>query len=174
MPDESSECSDPGSTPPRRGGETPPPDEDLTELLARVPFVVGQLRRMEPPPGVFRAMFEQHGLGPRHSRVVMVVAFRDELSVSAVAQALDVSLPAASLLIGELDRAGLLIRVEDARDRRRTLVRVDPVYEQAARAWLEARVAPWRATLARMSPRDRVGFLEGWRILHAELTTGTG
>ena len=173
MPDESSECSDPGSTPPRRGRETLPPDDDLTELLARVPFVVGQLRRMEPPPGAFRDRFSQHGLGPRHSRVLMVVTFRAELSVSAVAEALDVSLPAASLLIGELDRAGLLTRVEDVRDRRRTLVRVHPVYEQAAQAWLESRVTPWRATLARMSPRDRVGFLEGWRILHAELTASS-
>jgi DNA-binding MarR family transcriptional regulator len=87
---------------------------------------------------------------------------------------LGVSLPAASLLIGELDRAGLLTRVEDARDRRRTLVRVHPVYERAARAWLESRVAPWRATLAQMSPRDRVGFLEGWRILQDELDAGPG
>lgn len=187
MPDESSECCDPGSIPRRRVRESPPdddrvrespPDDDLTdddeltELLARVPFVVGQLRRMEPPPGPFGERFPQHGLGPRHSRVLMVVTFRGELSVSAVAEALDVSLPAASLLIGELDRAGLLIRVEDVRDRRRTLVRVHPAYEQEARAWLEARVAPWRATLAQMSPRDRVGFLEGWRILQAELNNG--
>jgi DNA-binding MarR family transcriptional regulator len=165
------ECPDPGSIPPStaaRAGTLP--DGDLTELLARVPFVVGHLRRMKPPPDTFRAMFEQHGLGPRHSRVMMVVTFRAELSVSAVAQALNVSLPAASLLIGELDRAGLLTRVEDARDRRRTLVRVHPVFEPAARAWLESRIAPWRTTLARMSPRDRVGFLEGWRILQAELT----
>jgi DNA-binding MarR family transcriptional regulator len=151
-------------------GTSPAPDDGLTELLERVPIVVGLLRRMEPPLGPFREAFAQNGLGPRHSRVMMVVAFRDELSVSAVAEALDVSLPAASLLIGELDRAGLLTRVEDVRDRRRTLVRIHPVYEQAARAWLELRVRPWRATLSRLSARDRVGFVEGWRVLHAELT----
>ena len=145
------------------------PDQDLHELLARAPSVVGLLRRMQPPPGPIREAFEASGLGPRHSRVLIVVCFRRELSVTAVAEHLDVSLPAASLLIGELDRAGLLTRVEDSRDRRRTLVRIHQDYEDAADEWLEARAAPWRATLARLSPRERQGFLEGWRILHSEL-----
>jgi DNA-binding MarR family transcriptional regulator len=171
MPDELYECGNPGPISSRRASEPSLSDDDLTDLLARVPLVVGQLRRMEPPPGTFRDTFAAHGLGPRHSRVLMVVMFRGELSVSAVAKALDVSLPAASLLIGELDRAGLLIRVEDARDRRRTLVRVHPDSEREARGWLEARVAPWRATLAQLSPRDRRAFLAGWRILQTELAT---
>lgn len=144
-------------------------DDALNELLARVPSVVGLVRRMEPPPGAFAKVFSAHALGPRHSRVLMVVSFREELSVTEVAEQLDVSLPAASLLIGEMDRAGLLTRVEDARDRRRTLVRIHPLYEAAAAAWLEQRVRPWRATLARLSPSARAGFLEGWRILHGEL-----
>lgn len=144
-------------------------DDALNELLARVPSVVGLLRRMEPPPDTFQKVFNAHALGPRHSRVLMVVSFREELSVTEVAEQLDVSLPAASLLIGEMDRAGLLTRVEDARDRRRTLVRIHPAYESAAAAWLEQRVRPWRTTLARLSPGARAGFLEGWRILHGEL-----
>jgi DNA-binding MarR family transcriptional regulator len=146
-----------------------PHDDGLDELLNRVPAVVGLLRRMEAPPGRFRDAFDAHGLGPRHSRVLLVVCLRRELSVTAVAEHLDLSLPAASLLIGEMDRAGLLTRVEDARDRRRTLVRIHSDYEELAQEWLNERVRPWRATLARLSPRAREGFLEGWRILHAEL-----
>ncbi len=144
-------------------------EHELRDVLHRVPAVVALLRRMEPPPATLRDIFDAHELGPRHSRVLMVVAFHDELSVSEVAEHLDISLPAASLLVGELDRAGLLIRVEDSRDRRRTLVRVRSVYEPAALAWLEMRIAPWRATLSRLSRRDRAGFVEGWRILYSEL-----
>ena len=169
MPVDPSETPGPTRSSPRRGGDQL--DDGLTELLGRVPVVVGLLRRMEPPPGVFGRTFHEHGLGPRHARVLMVVSFRIELSVSAVAEQLDVSLPAASLLIGELDRAGLLTRVEDPRDRRRTLVRIHPLYVEAAAHWLEQRVQPWRATLSRLSARDRVGFIEGWRILHHELTS---
>lgn len=168
MPVDRSESPAPGGSPALRAGDHT--DDGLNELLSRVPTVVGLLRRMEPPPGVFASKFDDHGLGPRHARVLMVVSFRAELSVSAVAEELDVSLPAASLLIGELDRAGLLTRVEDPRDRRRTLVRMHPLYEEAARRWLEQRMQPWRATLSRLSARDRVGFVEGWRILYAELT----
>jgi DNA-binding MarR family transcriptional regulator len=159
--------SEPSELP--HSGSSRAPDDGLHELLSRVPIVLGLLRRVDPPPTRFSAVFARHDLGPRHSRVILVVALRDELSVSAVAEALDVSLPAASLLIGELDRAGLLTRVEDARDRRRTLVGIRPEYETDAQAWLELRMRPWRQTLARLSARDREGFIEGWRFLEAEL-----
>jgi DNA-binding MarR family transcriptional regulator len=166
-PDAGSPLGEPASDPPVAAASL---SEGLNDLLGRVPSVVSLLRRMEPPPGRFGPVFDEHALGPRHSRVVMVVCFRGELSVTAVAEELDVSLPAASLLVGELDRAGILTRVEDARDRRRTLVRIHPIYEEAAEAWLEQRVRPWRDTLTRLSPGARAGFVEGWRILHAELS----
>lgn len=173
MPAEPSESYRRDLTPPAdAAGRSALFETELRDILLRVPSVVALLRRMDPPPAALGDIFDAHGLGPRHSRVLMVVAFRDELSVSEVAVQLDISLPAASLLIGELDRAGLLIRVDDSRDRRRTLVRVRPVYESAVLAWLELRVAPWRATLSRLSSRDRAGFVEGWRILHAELAEG--
>ncbi len=156
-------------SPSREPGTDASGADGLSELLARVPSVVALLRHMEPPPGRFGPPFVEHALGPRHSRVLMVVAFHGELSVTGVAEELDVSLPAASLLVGELDRAGVLTRVDDTRDRRRTLVRVHPIYEEEAAAWLELRIRPWRATLAQLSPAARNGFIEGWRILHSEL-----
>ncbi len=170
MPVEPSESCHPDLTPSGAGAAVDASIEHaLQDVLHRVPAVVALLRRMEPPPATLRDIFDAHELGPRHSRVLMVVAFHGELSVSEVAEHLDISLPAASLLVGELDRAGLLMRVEDSRDRRRTLVRVRSAYQPAALAWLEQRVAPWRATLSRLSSRDRAGFVEGWRILHSEL-----
>ena len=143
-------------------------DEDLHELVGYIRPVLGALKRGAPPPAIFEEAFHSGSLGPRHSPVVMVVAFERELSVSDIAERVDLGLSTTSLLVGELSRAGILERIEDERDRRRTLVRLSEAYREAADAWLQDRLIPLRRTLERLTPEARAQFLEGWRVLREE------
>jgi DNA-binding MarR family transcriptional regulator len=146
-------------------------DADLQELARSIRSIVGSLKRGPAPPAMFHEPFENGSLGPRHSPVLMTVAFEGELSVSEIAERLDLSLSTTSLLVGELSRAGLIVRTEDERDRRRTLVRMADGYREAADSWLHTRLTPLRRTLERLSPAARGGFLEGCRILSEEIAS---
>jgi DNA-binding MarR family transcriptional regulator len=149
-----------------------PPGEDvdaaLQELLQRLRPVVTALKQSGPPPDDLHAAFHDADLGPRHGVVLLSVTLRGELSVSELAERLALSLSTTSLMVGQLSRAGLLERVEDPRDRRRTLVRVNETYREGLTAWLIDRIGPLRRTLQRLTPTQRAGFLEGWRILEEE------
>ena len=63
-------------------------------------------------------------------------------TVSELAEAIGVSLPAASKLTTELEAHGLVHRSEDPDDRRRTVVALDPATAEHVRAWLAARDRP--------------------------------
>jgi len=145
-----------------------PLDWEMRELMRRMRPVLEGLKRGPPPPAVFEEAFKRGSLGPRHAPVLIVVALEGEPSVSDVAERLGLSLSTTSLLVGELNRAGLLDRTEDENDRRRTLVRMNDRYDADARAWLEERLGPFRRTLERLSPAARANFLDGWRILEEE------
>lgn len=143
-------------------------ESDLHALVLHIRPVIAALKRSGPPPAIFEAAFKSGSLGPRHAPVVMVLAFEGQLSVSAIAERIGLGLSTTSLLVGELDRAGLIARSEDPRDRRRTLVALGERYREAADEWLRVRLTPLRRTLERLSPEERRGFLQGWRILHEE------
>jgi DNA-binding MarR family transcriptional regulator len=142
----------------------------LRALVSEIRPVVGALKRSGPPPAIFREAFHNGALGPRHAPVLLTVALEGQLSVSEIAERLGLSLSTISLLVGELDRAGLLARSEDPSDRRRTLVGLADGYREAAESWLQERIAPLRRTLERLPPRQCEGFLAGVRILREEMT----
>lgn len=145
-----------------------PLDWEMRELMLRMRPVLAALKRGAPPPAVFEEAFKRGSLGPRHAPVLIAVALEGELSVSDIAERLGLSLSTTSLLVGELNRAGLLDRTEDENDRRRTLVRLNERYNADALAWLRERLDPFRRTLARLTPPARANFLDGWRILEEE------
>jgi DNA-binding MarR family transcriptional regulator len=149
-------------------------EAELAELIRSIRPVIAALKHAGPAPAIFEEAFARGALGPRHAPVLMMLAHEGQLSVSEVAQRLGLSLSTTSLLVGELDRAGLIVRVEDERDRRRTLVQLAEGYREAAEEWLQERMTPLRNTLARLSPEARAGFLEGWRILREETLRSLG
>jgi DNA-binding MarR family transcriptional regulator len=149
-------------------------EAELAELIRSIRPVIAALKQAGPAPAIFEEAFSRGALGPRHAPVMMMLAHEGQLSVTEVAERLGLSLSTTSLLVGELDRAGLIVRVEDQRDRRRTLVQMAEGYREAAEEWLQERVAPLRNTLARLSPEGRAGFIEGWRILREEIEGSLG
>jgi DNA-binding MarR family transcriptional regulator len=141
---------------------------DLNELVSYMRPVFGALKRGGPMPPSFAEAFDRAALGPRHVPVLMTVTLAGELSVSDLAEQLNLSLSTTSLMVGELARAGMLERSEDEKDRRRTLVRLNEAYHEGVAEWLQERLEPLRRTLERLGPRARANFLEGFRIMAEE------
>jgi DNA-binding MarR family transcriptional regulator len=82
-----------------------------------------------------------------------------------------------SLLVNDLNRAGLLDRREDEHDRRRTIVSVPSEHRRLLTRLADERIALVRRTFARLDPDARSHFVEGLRILveeSAALGAGAG
>jgi DNA-binding MarR family transcriptional regulator len=147
-------------------------EQDLRELLPLFPRAIQGLKRGRPHlPAPLRDTLEQE-LAPRHIPVVMGLAVEGPMGVSEIAEWIGLSVPTASLFVGELDRAGVVTRREDSNDRRRTIVALDEDYEQTLGNFLRDGTRPIRRTLERLDPKARAHFIEGWRILAEEATGG--
>jgi DNA-binding MarR family transcriptional regulator len=144
--------------------------KDLDELSALLWETFRGLKQASPPPQELRDAAARGSLGPRHMSPLLAVAAAGPLSVSELAQRLGLGLSTTSAIVGQLSRAGLLDRAEDDADRRRTIVRLRPDYEEVIGRWAEQSIAPLRDTLERLPVRARAHFMEGWRILHEEAT----
>src|SRR5262245_27948299 len=97
-------------------------DEQAQDVLRALLNVMACYKRSSPePPEELREAAATAGLGPRHGPPMITLAFEDGLSVTELAERIGLSLPTTSQLVGELSRAGLVVRSEDERDRRRTL-----------------------------------------------------
>jgi DNA-binding MarR family transcriptional regulator len=146
-------------------------EEDLQELVQLFAHVVqGQKRGASAAaPQSFVDAFEQNGLGPRHVRVLMNLAFEDAQSVSRLAERIGLSLGTTSLMVGELSRAGLVERSEDEHDRRRTIVTLHPSHRKTVQLLFRERTEPMRRALERMAPADRATFMACWRLLAEEV-----
>lgn len=152
---------------PTGGVEEP---ELVAELLALLPRLVAVVRSgSREMPSAARQLVVAYGLGPRHGAVLVQLAMAGSQSVSELSQRLGVTLATASLLVGELSRAGLVERREDPHDRRRTLVTIVPAHAPAFRAIAAERTALLERALAQLEPAERRGLINGLSVLIAEL-----
>ena len=142
--------------------------EDLAELTSLVPVTLHDLKSAVPAPMPMRDAMERSSLGKRHASALLSVAAAEPIGVSELAKRLGLLLSSTSTLVGDLSRAGMLVRAEDDHDRRRTIVRVHEDYRDAMELWLEVALGPFRTTLERLSPPARAHFMQGWRILGEE------
>ncbi|QIS14731.1 MarR family winged helix-turn-helix transcriptional regulator [Nocardia arthritidis] len=132
------------------------------EILGYIPLLSGYFRNVRGEmPEEMRAIFERHKLTARHGAVLPQLMSGEAVSVSELAGRLGVSLSTASELVGDLSRAGLATRQEDPGNRRRTLVTLPEQHRRAVESFIAARSAPLLRALARLSPRDRAGFVAG-------------
>jgi DNA-binding MarR family transcriptional regulator len=145
-------------------------EENVDELLSLLWETFRGLKHSSPPPQELRDAAAHGSLGPRHMPALLAVAAAGPLSVSELARRLGLGLSSTSAIVGQLNRAGLLVRAEDDADRRRTIVRLHDDYQDVIGGWAGQTLGPLRSTLKRLSPRARAEFMEGWRILHEEAT----
>lgn len=94
-----------------------PPIARLAPLLPQL--VLAYQHRSGELPGALR---DAGRLGQRHVAMLVMLAISGPLSVSDLAQRTDMTVAHASLVVGELARAGLIERDHDPADRRRILV----------------------------------------------------
>ena len=76
------------------------------------------------------------------------------LSVSELAQRLDLSLSAASQLVAELSRAEFIEREEDANDRRRTIVKMSRTHGKEITAYIQFRALPLLRVMQKISAEE--------------------
>ncbi|GAA5153201.1 MULTISPECIES: MarR family transcriptional regulator [Amycolatopsis] len=106
-------------------------DDAVRALLLLMPRLVG---RAEEDPGAGVAALVR--AGPRHLSLL------------------------SYLLVGDLNRKGILERTEDEADRRRRIIRIAPDQEPAIRAWLARGAAAWRKVLTPLTPEQRRLFVD--------------
>jgi DNA-binding MarR family transcriptional regulator len=150
-------------------------EQQLAELRRDLQRVLRGLWARRRPTGELLALVDgDPPLGRRHVGLLAQVGTDGEQTVSELAEALGLSLPAASRLAGELEDHRLVERSEDPADRRRTVVRLHPATKEAVDTWLERRREPLERTLAALDESERAAFLKGLHILSDALMEESG
>jgi DNA-binding MarR family transcriptional regulator len=140
-------------------------EQQLAELRGALRRVMrGLWARRRPTPELLGLADGEPPLGRRHVALLGHIGTEGERTVSELAAALELSLPAVSKLTRELEQHRLVERREDPADRRRTVVDLNDATARAVRAWLERRNRPLEQALASLDQSERAAFLKG---LHA-------
>jgi DNA-binding MarR family transcriptional regulator len=149
-----------------RGAPAPSTAEYVAEFASLLGDVIRDLKHVAPPPPRLAQAVEQAGLGNRHRSALMAVTVSGPQSVSDLAARLGLMLSTTSTIVGELSRAGLVERIEDDSDRRRTIVHLHGDYRGEIEDWLRSATTPIRETFEQLSPEARVQLMDAWRLLH--------
>jgi DNA-binding MarR family transcriptional regulator len=127
-------------------------------------------------PAVARAMncaiteLSQHlEVTPAQVKVLLQLSRKEQMSVGEIADALFVSMPAASEIVDRLVEAGHVWRASDPADRRRVIVSATTESQAAIERLVELRRAQVREALLRLSPEERPVAVRALEALIAEL-----
>jgi DNA-binding MarR family transcriptional regulator len=142
--------------------------EQLHEVVRLLGLVSRRLRGRRDVPEALRDAFREGSLGPRHMPVLFSLVRSPAASVGELAARFGLAPATISLLVNDLDRAGLVERREDEQDRRRTVVSVGERHRKLLARLADERVALVRRTLSRLDPAARAHFVEALRILAEE------
>jgi DNA-binding MarR family transcriptional regulator len=98
-----------------------------------------------------------------------LIALHEEspITVGRLAHQLGTGLPAASLLVDRLARAGWVERADDAADRRRVLLRLTNAGEEVVERFREGRSADLRDWMSELDDADFKALARGLRALAA-------
>ncbi|HIQ08166.1 MAG TPA: MarR family transcriptional regulator [Anaerolineaceae bacterium] len=112
-----------------------------------------------------RTFMETHGLSFAQISVLMHLRRADACRVSDLGARLGVSNAAASQLVDRLVQAGLVERLEDARDRRVKRLRLTPVGEALVNQAIAARKSWLESVLDRLSDEEQACVADALRLL---------
>lgn len=133
----------------------------LMQLLGRF---VRQVKAQQGH-GDLHALIDSVGLGPRHLPPLFILATNGPMSIGVLADRTALSPATVSQLVGELERAGLVVRRPDDRDRRRTIVSLAERHAAVIEEITRRRVAPLRKAMATLSAEERATFIRSWQVL---------
>jgi DNA-binding MarR family transcriptional regulator len=129
-------------------------DATVRELLRLMPRLVGRAKRLAPP-----AVLQSLDLAPRHLSLLSYLLLDGPLSISELAERLEVAPTTVSLLVSELAGKGVLVRRADGADRRRHIVDIAEPNRAAIEQWLAPGARAWQRALAPLTPAQRSTFV---------------
>src|SRR6266700_5695059 len=133
-------------------------------MLLLMPRLVGRAKRL-PMPAALRGL----DLAPRHLALLAYLQYDGPLTVSQLAERLEVAATTVSLMVGDLSRHGVLTRTEDDADRRRRIVAIAPDYAAPITEWLSSSATAWTEVLAALTPAERATMVATMRAYEAAL-----
>jgi DNA-binding MarR family transcriptional regulator len=162
------------STQPRTRQPSRVPDAaEIAEVIGLMPLISAFFRRARTDmPDTLLASYTDHRLGPRHGAVLVQLLADDAISVTEIAERLGSSLSTTSGLVGDLERAGWVVRREDPANRRRTLVSLPAERRGDVAGFVSVRSAPVLRALEQLTPGERAGFVRGLRLWVHEARDG--
>ncbi len=143
-------------------------DAALAERLMEAAQLVVQLVRLEVRrrrPG---------GLSLSQVRTLSLLSHNPGASLADVAEHVGLGAPAASRLVDDLVRGGLVTREPGAADRRRIELRLLPAGRRALQATLSLARAPRVARLQGLEPEEKAQLSTGLELLRQALTADAG
>jgi DNA-binding MarR family transcriptional regulator len=140
----------------------------VRSMLLLMPRLVGRAKRL-PVPDALRGL----DLAPRHLALLAHLQYDGPLTVSELADRLEVAPTTVSLMVGDLSRRGILNRQEDDADRRRRIVAIAPGYAAPITQWLSGSAAAWTEVLAALTPPERATIVATMRAYEAALEKHT-
>jgi DNA-binding MarR family transcriptional regulator len=139
----------------------------IARLVPLLPqLVVAYQRRAGDVPPVLQ---EAGQLGQRHVGMLATLAISGPLSVSELAQRTGMTVAHASLVVGELARAGLVERDHDQRDRRRIIVSLSDTAEQAVAEMRRRNAEPVISFLRQLDESQAEAFISNLALLLDQL-----
>lgn len=127
----------------------------LAPLLPQLVFAFK--RRRGEIPDVLRQAGSQ---GERHISVLISLAIMGPATISELAQRTEMSTAHASLVVGELARAGLVDRDHDERDRRRIVVSLSSAAKPAVAEMRRRNAAPLLRFLSELDDDEAERFID--------------
>lgn len=152
-PPEESPDSYPGSS-----SDNPPSVRAVMEAMRRVNHTLAAAHTPE---------WVHLGLSSGQLKTLMVLASHPRMSVSAVAETLEVSKPTASMLVDRLVQLGLAQRTEDPDDRRRTWVEPTTAGNELVTRLRQGGTERLAHALELMDPNDLAALQRGMEALAA-------
>src|ERR1700733_3742362 len=136
----------------------------VRSMLLLMPRLVGRAKRRPS-----RAPLRGLDLAPRHLALLAYLQYEGPLTVSQLADRLEIAPTTVSLMVGDLSRHGILTRAEDDADRRRRIVAIAPDYAPAITQWLSGSATAWTEVLAALTAAERATIVATMRAYEAAL-----
>lgn len=144
---------------------------NIEPYIARLAPLLPQLalayqRRAGEIPAVLQGAGQ---LGQRHVGMLVTLAISGPLSVSELAERTEMTVAHASLVVGELARAGLVDRDHDERDRRRIIVSLSDTARPAIAEMRQRNAEPVISFLRQLDDSQAEAFISNLTLLLAHL-----